>query len=213
MNAILLSIMWVLSWFGTNGQPNANTDYIFTQYIERGCFPYETQIPWSAEYYMQFEDVTIRDIFPEEFEDKQEEATNIDYNSELESVPEVIQETPVTTPSGDLGTFSIPSAGINVGLYSDGNAFQSSGCASVQYYNQYGIKWIADHVNQDGFWNLKNVAIGDTVYVNDTAYTVVDNVYAADYYSNFNAWVSYIGDSTLVIQTCEGDGARLVRCQ
>lgn len=123
-----------------------------------------------------------------------------------------VPETP-TTISGDLGILNIPNAGIYVGLYSDGNVYQSSGKASVQYYNQYGIKWIADHCNQDGFWNLKNLSIGSTVYVNDTAYTVVDNVYAADYYSNFNAWVSYIGDSTLVLQTCEGDGARLVRCQ
>lgn len=118
-----------------------------------------------------------------------------------------------TTAAGDLGILSIPNAGIYVGLYSDGNAFQSSGKASVQYYNQYGIKWIADHVNQDNFGNLKNLSIGSTVYVNDTAYTVVDNVYAADYYSNFNAWVTYIGDSTLVLQTCEGDGARLIRCE
>lgn len=123
-----------------------------------------------------------------------------------------VPETPTTT-AGDLGILNIPNAGIYVGLYSDGNAFQSSGKASVQYYNQYGIKWIADHCNQDGFWNLKNLSVGSTVYVNDTAYTVVDNVYAADYYSNFNAWVGYIGDSTLVLQTCEGDGARLVRCQ
>lgn len=123
-----------------------------------------------------------------------------------------IPETPTTT-AGDLGILNIPNAGIYVGLYSDANAFQSSGKASVQYYNQYGIKWIADHCNQDGFWNLKNLSVGSTVYVNDTAYTVVDNVYAADYYSNFNAWVGYIGDSTLVLQTCEGDGARLVRCQ
>lgn len=123
-----------------------------------------------------------------------------------------VPETPTTT-AGDLGILNIPNAGIYVGLYSDANAFQSSGKASVQYYNQYGIKWIADHCNQDGFWNLKNLGVGSTVYVNDTAYTVVDNVYAADYYSNFNAWVGYIGDSTLVLQTCEGDGARLVRCQ
>ena len=123
-----------------------------------------------------------------------------------------IPETPTAT-SGDLGILNIPNAGIYVGLYSDGNAYQSSGKASVQYYTQYGIKWIADHCDQDGFWNLKYLGVGSTVYVNDTAYTVVDNVYAADYYSNFNAWVSYIGDSTLVLQTCEGDGARLVRCQ
>ena len=115
--------------------------------------------------------------------------------------------------TGDLGILNIPNAGINVGLYSDGNAYQSSGKASVEYYNQYGVKWIADHINQDGFWNLKNLSIGSTVYVNDRAYTVVDNIYAADYYSNFGAWVDYIGDSTLVLQTCEGNGARLIRCQ
>lgn len=117
------------------------------------------------------------------------------------------------TTSGDLGILSIPDAGIHVGLYSDGNAYQRSGKASVEYYNQYGVKWIADHCNQDGFWNLKNLSIGSTVYVNDTAYTVVDNVYAADYYSNFGAWVDYIDESPLVLQTCEGNGARLVRCQ
>lgn len=124
---------------------------------------------------------------------------------------EVIQEP--TVAAGDLGILSIPSAGINVGLYSDANAFQSSGKASVQYYTQYGVKWIADHVNQDNFWNLKYVSVGSKVYINDREYTVVDSVYAADYYSNFSAWLPYIGDSTLLLQTCEGDGARLVRCQ
>lgn len=124
---------------------------------------------------------------------------------------EVVQEPTVT--AGDLGILSIPDAGIYVGLYSDANAFQSSGKASVQYYTQYGVKWIADHVNQDGFWNLKCLSVGSKVYINDREYTVVDSVYAADYYSNFSAWLPYIGDSTLVLQTCEGDGARLVRCQ
>ena len=124
---------------------------------------------------------------------------------------EVVQEP--TTTAGDLGILSIPDVGIYVGLYSDANAFQSSGKASVQYYTQYGVKWIADHVNQDGFWNLKYLSVGSKVYINDREYTVVDSVYAADYYSNFSAWLPYIGDSTLVIQTCEGDGARLVRCQ
>lgn len=124
---------------------------------------------------------------------------------------EVVQEPTVT--AGDLGILSIPDAGIYVGLYSDANAFQSSGKASVQYYNQYGVKWIADHVNQDNFWNLKYVSIGSKVYINDREYTVVDSVYAADYYTNFSAWLPYIGDSTLLLQTCEGDGARLVRCQ
>jgi len=118
-----------------------------------------------------------------------------------------------TCQPGDLGILSIPDAGIYVGLYSDGNAFQSSGKASVQYYNQFGIKWIADHVNQDNFGNLKTLDIGDAVYVNDICYTVVDNVYAPDYYSDFNAWVTYIGDSNLVLQTCEDNGARLIRCE
>lgn len=118
-----------------------------------------------------------------------------------------------TCQPGDLGILNIPDANIYVGLYSDANAFQSSGKASVQYYSQYGIKWIADHCNQDDFWNLKNLSIGSTVYVNDTAYTVVDNIYAPDYYSNFNAWISYIDESTLLLQTCEGDGARLIKCE
>ena len=125
---------------------------------------------------------------------------------------EVLVQEP-TVKAGDLGILSIPDAGIYVGLYSDANAFQSSGKASVQYYTQYGVKWIADHVNQDGFGNLKYLSIGSKVYINDVEYTVVDSVYAADYYSNFSAWLPYIGDSTLVLQTCEGDGARLVRCQ
>lgn len=134
------------------------------------------------------------------------------YEAELqEQVKTPVQQT-CQTP-GDLGILSIPNAGIYVGLYSDGNAFQSSGKASVEYYNQYGIKWIADHVNQDGFGNLKNLSIGSKVYINDNEYTVINNIYAPDYYSNFSAWVTYIGDSTLVLQTCEGDGARLVRCQ
>ena len=129
-----------------------------------------------------------------------------------EATTEEIAQKPTTT-AGDLGILRIPDADIYVGLYSDGNAFQSRGKASVQYYTQYGIKWIADHVNQDGFGKLKYLSVGSKVYINDTEYTVVDSVYAADYYSNFNAWVSYIDESPLVLQTCEGNGARLVRCQ
>ena len=139
------------------------------------------------------------------------EATTEEITTEATTEEVVVQEP--TTAAGDLGILSIPDAGIYVGLYSDANAFQSSGKASVQYYTQYGIKWIADHVNQDGFGNLKYLSIGSKVYINDTEYTVVDSVYASDYYTNFAAWVSYIEESPLVLQTCEGDGARLVRCQ
>ena len=138
------------------------------------------------------------------------EATTAETTTEA-TTEEVVQEP--TISAGDLGILSIPDAGIYVGLYSDANAFQSSGKASVQYYTQYGIKWIADHVNQDSFGNLKDISIGSKVYINDHEYTVVDSVYAADYYSNFQAWISYIEESPLVLQTCEGDGARLVRCQ
>ena len=140
-----------------------------------------------------------------------EEITTEEITTEATTEEVVVQEP--TTAAGDLGILSIPDAGIYVGLYSDANAFQSSGKASCQYYTQYGIKWIADHVNQDGFGNLKYLSIGSKVYINDAEYTVVDSVYAADYYSNFQAWVSYIEESPLVLQTCEGDGARLVRCQ
>lgn len=144
-------------------------------------------------------------------ETTKEEITTEEITTEATTEEVVVQEP--TTATGDLGILSIPDAGIYVGLYSDANAFQSSGKASVQYYTQYGIKWIADHVNQDGFGNLKYVSIGSKVYINDVEYTVVDSVYAADYYTNFQAWVSYIEESPLVLQTCEGDGARLVRCQ
>ena len=139
------------------------------------------------------------------------EATTEEITTEATTEEVVVQEP--TTSAGDLGILSIPDAGIYVGLYSDANAFQNSGKASCQYYTQYGIKWIADHVNQDGFGNLKNISIGSKVYINDKEYTVIDSVYAADYYTNFASWVSYIEESPLVIQTCEGDGARLVRCQ
>lgn len=158
-----------------------------------------------------------REINQDEPEDIPEETTT---EATTEAVTEKIAQESTTTAGqeptatkGDLGILSIPNAGIYVGLYSDGNAFQSRGKASVQYYNQYGIKWIADHVNQDNFGNLRNLSIGSKVYINDTAYTVVDSVYAADYYSNFDAWVSYIDESPLILQTCEGNGARLIRCQ
>lgn len=187
---IALLIAFVLSTYSGS---NVNSDYIFEQAIDDGVIPYETLIPWSTEHYLSL--MTI----PEQ---KQVEEPTTE---------EVVQKP--TTSAGDLGILSIPDAGIYVGLYSDANAFQSSGKASVQYYTQYGIKWIADHVNQDGFGNLKNISIGSKVYINDVEYTVVDSVYAADYYTNFAAWVSYIEESPLVLQTCEGDGARLVRCQ
>jgi len=148
-------------------------------------------------------------------EEKYIEETTEQETTEQETTEQEVIEEPVEqyTTSGDLGIFSIPSAGINVGLYSDANAFQSTGKASIQYYSQYGIKWVADHVNQDGFWNLKYVSIGSEVYVNDTCYIVYDSIYAADYYSNFNSYLHYIGEADLFIQTCEGDGARLVLCR
>lgn len=192
---IALLISFVLS---TYGGPNVNSDHIFEQAINDGAIPYETLIPWSTDHYLSL--MTL----PEQ---KQVEEQTTEATTE-----EVVVQEP-TTSAGDLGILSIPDAGIYVGLYSDANAFQSSGKASVQYYTQYGIKWIADHVNQDSFGNLKNISIGSKVYINDTEYTVVDNVYAPDYYTNFASWVSYIEESPLVIQTCEGDGARLVRCQ
>lgn len=195
---LALFISFILSMYGG---PNVYSDGAFQRAINDNVIPYETQLPWSTEHYLE--------LAPEPIEEVTEELTTEEVTTE-EVTTEYVE--PVVY-GGDLGTLSIPAAGINVGLYSDGNAFQSSGCASVQYYNQYGIKWIADHVNQDGFGNLKYLNIGDAVYINDTCYTVVDNVYAADYYSNFNAWVGYIGDSTLILQTCEGDGARLIRCQ
>lgn len=162
-------------------------------------------------------EVTTEEVIAEEpttEEQTTEESTTevtTETTTEVTTEEVVVQEPTVT--AGDLGILSIPDAGIYVGLYSDANAFQSSGKASVQYYTQYGVKWIADHVNQDNFWNLKYVSIGSKVYINDREYTVVDSVYAADYYTNFSAWLPYIGDSTLLLQTCEGDGARLVRCQ
>ena len=192
MNTFIALLMsFVLS---TYGGPNANSDTIFEQAINDGAIPYETLIPWSTDHYLSL--MTL----PEQ---KQVEEPTTE---------EVIVQEP-TTSAGDLGILSIPDAGIYVGLYSDANAFQNSGKASCQYYTQYGIKWIADHVNQDGFGNLKNISIGSKVYINDKEYTVIDSVYAADYYTNFASWVSYIEESPLVLQTCEGDGARLVRCQ
>ena len=191
---IALLISFVLS---TYGGPNVNSDHIFEQAINDGAMPYETLIPWSTDHYLSL--MTL----PEQ---KQVEEPTTEATTE-----EVVQEP--TTTAGDLGILSIPDAGIYVGLYSDANAFQSSGKASCQYYTQYGVKWIADHVNQDGFGNLKYLSVGSKVYINDTEYTVIDSVYAADYYTNFAAWVSYIEESSLVLQTCEGDGARLVRCQ
>ena len=192
---IALLISFVLS---TYGGPNVNSDHIFEQAINDGAIPYETLIPWSTDHYLSL--MTL----PEQ---KQVEESTTEATTE-----EVVVQEP-TTSAGDLGILSIPDADIYVGLYSDANAFQSSGKASCQYYTQYGIKWIADHVNQDCFGNLKYVSIGSKVYINDVEYTVVDSVYAADYYTNFNAWVSYIEESPLVLQTCEGDGARLIRCQ
>lgn len=192
---IALLISFVIS---TYGGPNVNSDYIFERAIDDGVIPYETLIPWSTDHYLSL--MTI----PEQ---KQVEEQTTEATTE-----EVVVQEP-TTSAGDLGILSIPDASIYVGLYSDANAFQSSGKASVQYYTQYGIKWIADHVNQDGFGNLKYLAVGSKVYINDTEYTVVDSVYAADYYTNFASWVSYIEESPLVLQTCEGDGARLIRCQ
>lgn len=183
-------IIYILISFG-GVSPEA--DEAFEHYIDLGIIPYETQIPWSADHYIERPSEEVVEEIVEEV------------------VEEVIEE-PVVV-AGDLGILRIPDANIAVGLYSDGNAFQSSGKASVQYYIQYNVKWIADHVNQDGFWNLKNLSIGSKVYINDIEYTVVENVYAADYYTNFAAWKPYIEDSVIVLQTCEGDGARLVRCQ
>lgn len=125
---------------------------------------------------------------------------------------------------GDAGHLDIPDIGVNVGLYYDSNAFQCSGKASYQYWIQYGKFWIADHVNQDGFGSLKNLCIGSVVNVCDEdgvcrSYTVAESVYYADYYSNFEGcgalskMSDYRNVGGIVLQTCEGNGARLVFCQ
>lgn len=170
------------------------------------------QLLWFSPTMQQQVDIAKDIYYESQFVYENKDA--IEENNYIEETTEQVTEEPVVqyTTSGDLGVFSIPSIGINVGLYSDANAFQSTGKASIQYYSQYGIKWVADHVNQDGFWNLKYVSIGSEVYVNDSRYIVYDSIYAADYYSNFNSYLHYIGEADLFIQTCEGDGARLVLC-
>lgn len=180
---VLRFTIFILGFIITHPMINPNSIYNTVEQYKLDCYEY-----YTTKYKEQLKEETV-----------------------VEPINKV--ETVILTPPGDLGILSIPSVGIRVGLYSDSNAFQSSGKASVQYYAQYGIKWIADHVNQDGFGNLKNLNIGSKVYINETEYIVTDNIYAADYYSNFSAWVSYISDSTLLLQTCEGDGARLVRCE
>lgn len=219
---IVATLLFIVSaYIGYNGGRNEALEYLeqekLNSYIEGQHQGYSQG--YSNGYNADITDyeeaifdwIYNREINQDEPEDIPEETTNITQ----ETTRQTASETSVTTSvvAGDLGIFSIPSIGINVGLYSDGNAYNSSGKASVFYYNQYGIHWIGDHVNQDGFGNLKNISIGTTVYINDTAYTVQDSIYADDYYTNFEAWLSYISDCRLVIQTCEGNGARLVRCQ
>ena len=219
---IVATLLFIVSaYIGYNGGRNEALEYLeqekLNSYIEGQHQGYSQGYSngYNADI-TDYEEAVFDWIYNREFnQDEPEDIPEATTNTTQETTRQTTTETSVATSvvAGDLGIFSIPSIGINVGLYSDGNAFQSSGKASVEYYNQYGVKWIADHVNQDGFWNLKNLSIGSTVYVNDTAYTVVDNVYAADYYSNFGAWVSYIDESPLILQTCEGNGARLIRCQ
>lgn len=145
------------------------------------------------------------------------EETTVEENEEvIVDVEVIVKESNVV--EGDLGIFKIPSVNINVGLYAEGNAFQSSGKASVQYYQQYGICWIADHVNQDNFGNLRYVSIGDYVYVNDSCYVVSESIYYDNFYSDFyncgflGKLDYYCNIGGLVIQTCEGNGARIVYC-
>lgn len=144
---------------------------------------------------------------------------------EAQKVNEVQTAQPIVqVTNGDAGHLEIPSIGVNVGLYYDGNAFQSSGKASYQYWVQYGKFWITDHCNQDNFGRLKNLGIGSSVYVYDEdgscrSYTVAESIYYEDYYSNFEGCgaLSKMGDyknvGGIVLQTCEGNGARLVFCQ
>lgn len=133
------------------------------------------------------------------------------------------QPTVVQVTNGDAGRLEIPSIGVNVGLYYDSNAFQSSGKASYQYWVQYGKFWITDHCNQDNFSSLKNLGIDSSVYVygedgSCRTYTVAESVYYADYYSNFEGcgalskMSDYRNVGGIVLQTCEGNGARLVFC-
>lgn len=144
---------------------------------------------------------------------------------ETQKVNEVqtAQPTVVQVVNGDAGHLEIPSIGVNVGLYYDSNAFQSSGKASYQYWVQYDKFWIADHCNQDNFGSLKNIGIGSSVYVYDEdgscrTYTVAESIFYADYYSNFagcgamSKMSDYKNVGGIVLQTCEGDGARLVFC-
>lgn len=134
------------------------------------------------------------------------------------------QPTVVQVANGDAGHLEIPSIGVNVGLYYDSNAFQCSNKASYQYWIQYGKFWIADHNYQDGFGDLKNISIGSVVNVCDEygscrSYTVAESVYYADYYSDFEGcgafskMMDYKNVGGIVLQTCEGNDARLVFCK
>lgn len=134
---------------------------------------------------------------------------------------QIIQEeqtNEIQTIAGDAGILTIKNANIEVGLYTDADSFQDYDKASIQYYNQYGICWIADHVNQDNFKNLKNISIGSDVYINDAHYIVQENIYYYDFYSNFQGcgflekMNYYYSINGLAIQTCEGNGARIVYC-
>lgn len=188
---IRVLIIYILITFGG---VSAEADEAFEHYIDLGIIPYETQIPWSADHYIER---------PSE-----------------EIVEEVITQEPTTNTivSGDMGTLVIDGI-LEVGI-SNGVLYTENGPSNItqQIVDDPNLAciwtseatYIADHNNQH-FSRLFNVQVGSTATFNGRQVTCIlvdPNGYA-------DPWIhlsdgSYASDhGPVIMYTCNGNG-RLV---
>lgn len=177
---LALIISFILSMYGG---PNVYSDCAFQRAINDGVIPYETQIPWSTEHYLELAPEPV-----EEVEEVTEEVTT-----------EVVTEEPATGltgstgpqgPKGDVGTLTINGI-LSVGLQSGWDQSIVDGPCAAYFWMSDSCVYIADHNNQ-AFSNLFSVYVGCTADVAGRGVTCV----CTDY--------GYVDDRGMI---CMSDGS------
>ena len=187
---VALIISFILSMYGG---PNLYSDGAFQRAINDGVIPYETQIPWSTEHYLELAPEPI-----EEVEEVTEEVTE-------EPTTEVVQ----TVTAGDIGTLTIDGI-LSVGLQSGWDQSIVDGPFAAYFWMSDSCLYIADHNNQ-AFSNLFSVYVGCTADVAGRGVTCVctDYGYVDDRGMICMSDGSIAGEnygSCVVMYTCTSNG-------
>lgn len=188
---LVLIISFILSMYGG---PNVYSDCAFQKAINDGVIPYETQIPWSTEHYLE--------LVPEPVEEVEEEVTE-------EVIEEPTTEVVQTVTAGDVGTLTI-SGILSVGLQSGWDQSIVDGPCAAYFWMSDSCVYIADHNNQ-AFSNLFSVYVGCTADVAGRGVTCVctDYGYVDDRGMICMSDGSIAGEnygSCVVMYTCTSNG-------